>query len=207
MLPAAATTAGGRRGRPRLPCSTARRSTAGRRSAAGRRTGSRGAAIVGEVVTGSKHVPAHREDVRGLSAQLDCKLDVPGNSGIQFRSHQDTNKRAAARLRRPVRIPPSPRAGPAGTDAEGPPRLALPPTATPSAKAFKLNDWNHFVIEARGPHLRTWLNGVALAPTCSTRWSSEGFIALQVHSGKAGKIRWKNITIVDDGQSHRPALL
>ena len=167
-----------------------------------------GGEIVGVVGPGSNTFLRTEKTYGDFRLELDCKLDVPGNSGIQFRSHQDKNKQGNDHVfGYQCEIDPSPRAWTAGIYAEGTPRGWLYPlTGHPEAqKAFKLKDWNHFVIEARGPHLRTWLNGVACADMLDTM-ELEGFIALQVHSGKAGKIRWKNITIVDDGPSHwRPA--
>ena len=53
---------------------------------------------------------------------------------------------------------------------------------------------------ACGPHLRTWLNGVPCADLIDAM-ELEGFIALQVHAGKAGQIRFKNVRLKDLGQS------
>ncbi len=64
-------------------------------------------------------------------------------------------------------------------------------------KAFKADDWNEFTIEAKGKHLRTWVNGVPCADFVDEGEEAdlEGFIALQVHQGKQGQIRWRNIRI------------
>jgi hypothetical protein len=53
---------------------------------------------------------------------------------------------------------------------------------------------------ACGPHLRTWLNGVPCADLIDTM-DLEGFIALQVHAGKEGQIRWRNVRLKDLGRS------
>jgi len=50
------------------------------------------------------------------------------------------------------------------------------------------------VIEARGPHIRTWLNGVLCTDLLDTA-DLEGFIALQVHAAKEGALRWRHIRI------------
>jgi hypothetical protein len=65
---------------------------------------------------------------------------------------------------------------------------------TTAQEAFKLNDWNSFVIVACGPSIRTWVNGVPCADLIDTM-DADGFIALQVHAGKQGRIRWKNIRL------------
>jgi 3-keto-disaccharide hydrolase len=73
-------------------------------------------------------------------------------------------------------------------------------------KARKLGDWNHVKIEARGRHIRTWLNGVPAADFTDNDekgFTPSGFVALQVHSvgGKTEplEVRWKNIklTVLD----------
>ena len=56
------------------------------------------------------------------------------------------------------------------------------------------------MIEARGPALKTWVNGVPCADLLDT-WELEGLIALQVHVAKQGRIRWRNIRIKDLGRS------
>ncbi|MFC2107607.1 DUF1080 domain-containing protein [Bacteroidota bacterium] len=66
--------------------------------------------------------------------------------------------------------------------------------------AFKLDDWNHFRVEAIGNNIRTWLNGVPCANLIDEQ-SSSGFIGLQVHGvykpEDVGKeIVWKNIRII-----------
>src|SRR5262249_31487712 len=53
---------------------------------------------------------------------------------------------------------------------------------------------------AHGPVVTTWLNGVACADLIDAE-DLDGFIALQVHAGKEGRIRWKNIVLTDYGRS------
>ncbi|WP_200390588.1 3-keto-disaccharide hydrolase [Roseibacillus ishigakijimensis] len=63
-------------------------------------------------------------------------------------------------------------------------------------KVFKWDDWNTIVIKCEGNHLQTWLNGEKRADYTDTNdehTTLEGFIALQVHSGKSGDILWKNL--------------
>ncbi|MBL8210338.1 MAG: DUF1080 domain-containing protein, partial [Bryobacterales bacterium] len=71
-------------------------------------------------------------------------------------------------------------------------------------KAIKDNEWNHYRIEARGDHMRVWVNGV---PCADLRDAADltGFIALQVHSFKGdspAEVSWRNIRIQDLGK-HR----
>ena len=64
-------------------------------------------------------------------------------------------------------------------------------------KIFKWDDWNQIRIVANGNHFQIWLNGeirvdyIDVAP----EFTSEGFIALQIHSGKAADVRWRNLRL------------
>lgn len=132
--------------------------------------------------------------------KVECKLDVPSNSGIQFRSHQRADKKGNGRVYGyQCEIDPSGRKWTAGIYDEGNRGWLFPLTGKPKAQeAFKLTEWNSFVIEARGPWLKTTLNGVPCADLLDAE-ELEGFIALQVHSAKEGQIRWRNIFINDMG--------
>jgi hypothetical protein len=157
-----------------------------------------GDAIVGVVNPESKRNTFLRtkKTYRNFRLELDSKLDIPGNSGIQFRSHQ----RAAEDGRvygYQYEVDPSPRAWTAGIYDEGNRGWLFPLTGLPEAqKAYKPDAWNHFVIAARGPLIKTWLNGVPCADLIDTL-DDEGFIALQVHAGNEGQIRWKNINLTE----------
>ena len=73
----------------------------------------------------------------------------------------------------------------------------------PAQRAFRQGTWNHIRVEAIGPAIRTWINGVH-ATNLVDDMTAEGFIALQVHGigreEQAGKtIRWRNLRIMTDG--------
>lgn len=63
-----------------------------------------------------------------------------------------------------------------------------------ASKAIRHDDWNQIRIEARGASLKTWINDVPAADIVDGL-DAEGFIALQVHSGDEGIMRWRNIHI------------
>eukprot|EP00752_Nemacystus_decipiens_P018891 g16947.t1 len=69
--------------------------------------------------------------------------------------------------------------------------------------AIKLDDWNEVHIETRGASLKTWINGVP-AVDIVDGLDSEGFIALQVHEGEQGQIRWRNIRIQEHPVKAKP---
>jgi hypothetical protein len=65
-------------------------------------------------------------------------------------------------------------------------------------KLIKRDDWNKLRVEARGPSIKTYLNG-ELRADLKDSVSLDGFIALQVHSvGEVEKpmhVSWKNLRI------------
>lgn len=65
------------------------------------------------------------------------------------------------------------------------------------AKLFKKDDWNEIRILAEGNHIKIWLNGELRVDYKdeAPEFTPEGFIGLQVHSGKAANVSWRNIRI------------
>jgi hypothetical protein len=69
----------------------------------------------------------------------------------------------------------------------------------PAARqAFRQGEWNRFRIEARGPSIKTWLNGVPAADLRDDL-TPAGFIALQVHGvgdrTDPLEVRWRNLRL------------
>ncbi len=64
-------------------------------------------------------------------------------------------------------------------------------------KIFKWDDWNEIRIVCKGKHIQIWLNGKERVDykDDAPEFTPEGFFALQVHSGKSCKVRWKNLRI------------
>jgi len=71
----------------------------------------------------------------------------------------------------------------------------------PARQAFKTWDWNTFRIEAIGNNIRVWINGVPATNLINDKYS-KGYIALKIHSLKAGEkgedvlTYFKNIRII-----------
>jgi hypothetical protein len=161
-----------------------------------------GDTIVGKVGPGSNTFLRTEKTYGDFILKLDLKLDIPGNSGIQFRSHQQPSSDGNGRVfGYQCEVDPSARAWSGGLYDEARRGWLYPLEGHPAAqKAFKVSDWNNYTIMACGPHLRTWLNGVPCADLIDTM-DLEGFIALQVHAGKEGQICWRNVRLKDLGQS------
>jgi len=70
-------------------------------------------------------------------------------------------------------------------------------------KAFRPGDWNHYRVEAIGPRLRTWVNGVPAADIADEA-DARGFIAFQVHAisdadASAGpQVRFRKVRVITD---------
>lgn len=156
--------------------------------------------IVGRVGPGRNTFLCTDKTYGDFIFKVELKLDVPGNSGIQIRSHKRPD---GVVFGYQCEVDPSARAWSGGIYDESRRGWLYPLNNTDkeeARKAFKVNDWNEFVIEAKGPSIKTWLNGVPCADLKDTA-DLEGLIALQVHSGKQGQIRWRNIRIKDLGRS------
>lgn len=63
------------------------------------------------------------------------------------------------------------------------------------AKLVKPQDWNDFVITARGSHITIDLNGTRIIDRNDPKFSPSGIIALQVHVGPPMEVRFKDIKI------------
>ncbi|MGB5244198.1 MAG: DUF1080 domain-containing protein [Lutimonas sp.] len=133
--------------------------------------------------------------------ELDFWVDPALNSGIQIRSNSYPYYRDGVVHGYQIEIDPSKRAWSGGIYDEQRRGWLYDLNDNPTAqKAFKLNDWNHYRIEAIGDHIETWINGVPAANLIDDT-NSKGFIALQVHSihgdQKEGMlVKWKNVKIL-----------
>ena len=166
--------------------------------------------LVGRTVPGQPNSFLSTEKKYGdFILELDLKVDVRMNSGIQFRSELNdgndqcevTDTHTPNRVHGyQMEIDPSSRAWSGGVYDEARRGWLYPLEYNTAAKtAFKNNVWNHYKIEAIGTSIRTWVNGVPCAHIIDNMTPS-GFISLQVHeigdSKDAGQeVRWKNIKI------------
>ena len=62
-------------------------------------------------------------------------------------------------------------------------------------KHVKVDDWNTYVIEADGSRVRTWINGKACVDLDDAKISRRGLFALQIHSGGAIEVRFKEFKL------------
>jgi mono/diheme cytochrome c family protein len=138
-----------------------------------------------------------------FSLKMQMRWDELGNSGVLFRSHQrerredakgegESNGRAYGYQ---FELDHSPRSWSGGVyDEARRGWLANLENNPQASSAIRLDDWNDIEIEARGATIKTWINGVPAADIIDGL-DAQGFIALQVHQGKTGTIRWRHIRL------------
>lgn len=129
----------------------------------------------------------------------DVKFDVPGNSGIQFRSQQRENDGRVYGYQ--CEIDPGERRYSGGIYDEARRGWLFPLWGQSYEKArgaLQRKQWNRFTIKVQGRRLQTWVNGIPCSDYTDTDvkdFTPRGFIALQVHGGKEGQIRWRHLRI------------
>lgn len=64
----------------------------------------------------------------------------------------------------------------------------------------KPGQWNDYAIEAKGSHVRTWINGKLCVDIEDAKLSRRGIIALQIHSGPAMEVRFKALQLEVTGE-------
>jgi putative membrane-bound dehydrogenase-like protein len=147
----------------------------------------------GEIVGRSPGIPHNSFLVSDLQADdfklsFDVKLvDNVGNSGVQFRSvpvngyHELEGYQADAG------------AGWWGKLYEEHGRELL---WDKSGEEFlKPGEWNHYEIRAEGSHIQTWLNGHKCVDLFDPNGKRRGQFGLQIHSGPALEVRFRNLQL------------
>lgn len=167
----------------------------------------RDGAIVGTVVEG---VPANSflvtEELFGdFVFECEFKADPGINSGIQFRSAPPDGQERKRVYGYQFEIDPTPRALTGGLYEEGRRGWFQPPANNGAPKEewnrkhgdqHKPGAWNQVRIEARGNHIKTWLNGHPLADYVDRDEAvrvKRGFFGLQVHSTKKQELFGKQV--------------
>ncbi len=157
--------------------------------------------IIGTTQTGTPNTfLATEKEYADFILEFEVWCDASLNSGVQFRSLSKPDYQNGRVHGYQVEIDPSPRAFSGGIYDEARRGWLYTLADHPKAQqAFRNGQWNKYRIEAIGPEIRTWVNGINTANLVDQETAS-GFIALQVHSIRgeelAGRnIRWRNIRI------------
>lgn len=148
--------------------------------------------ILGRIGGGGQSFLVSDEVYGDYVFEVDLINEDAGNSGVQFRSHLNDQGRLFGYQ---MEVDPSERSWSGGLYDEYRRAWLDNLQDNPAGRAtFGSGEWNRYRIEARGPWLRAWVNGVptmdhvdVLDPT--------GHFALQVHSGNNTRMRWKNFKL------------
>ena len=141
------------------------------------------------------------DDYGDFIMEIDVMIPYGLNCGIQIRSESKPDYRDGRVHGYQVELDPSTRKWTAGIYDEARRGWLYPLTRNPKgADAFQVGNWNHLRIEAIGPHIRTWVNGVQCANLVDDMTAS-GFIGLQVHSIRDAsqeglEVHYKNIKML-----------
>lgn len=151
----------------------------------------------------------YEKEFANFILKFDFKAIVPGNSGVQVRSHLRPRGDKEQLFGYQAEIDPSPKNETGRIYDEGRRGFKFkrtwlddtsPETIQAAQATFKEGDWNSMEVQCVGPSIRTWVNGVAVANIFDP-CDLSGLIGLQIHAGKAGTIAWRNIRIKDLGAS------
>ena len=161
--------------------------------------------ILGTCVPGSAstYLCTNKTDYSDFIFTCDLIWDVDGNTGVQVRSQFKTETKKG--VERTVVFGPqielegfSKGRGWSGAiygQSCGGYFYPLWLKGHDTARKALIKDWNRVTVSARGDEVKTWINGVPCSNWVGDGTYLEGFFALQVHSGEAGTMRFKNLRI------------
>jgi len=152
-------------------------------------------AIYGEGVTDEYGYLATEESYRDFHLFLRFRCEADGNSGVYLHTKFEggTPKIAGGRQ---IEIDRKIGGHTGGIYGDGKGWIVWP--APELETVIKPRDWNGLLIVVEGNRYRSYLNGVEMIDfTYPSPGSKEGPIALQLHSGGEGKMRFKDIYIRD----------
>jgi hypothetical protein len=147
--------------------------------------------ILGEAVTREYGYLATEKTYRDFELTAKFKAEGMGNSGIFFHSSLTGTDIAGVQ----AEVDPRPGMHTGGLyESAGREWLVKP---RPEAeKALRIGGWNDMRVLVEGPHVRTWVNGVAAVDYVDPGPKyTDGVIALQLHAGGEGRMRFKDIRI------------
>lgn len=146
--------------------------------------GMRGGELVGSSVPKSKNTfYTTKQTYSDFELTYEVRVDPRLNSGVQIRSHVvgGAGNRSGNLRGYQIEVDPSDRAYTAGIYDEARRGWLRPLHTAPYARrAFKPDEWNEVRVVARGPVIRTWVNGVPAAEIFDAA-DADGHIGFQVH--------------------------
>lgn len=158
-------------------------------------------AIYGEGVTKKYGYLATEKTYRDFHLSLRFKCEASGNSGVYIHTSFEPGT-ATVTAGRQVEIDRTIGHHSGGVYGDSKGWIVWP--APELETVIRPNDWNEMLIKVEGQRYVTYLNGVQMIdftyPTKNPpdpKVATEGVIALQLHSGGEGRMRFKDIWIRD----------
>ncbi len=151
--------------------------------------------IYGEGITSEYGYLATEKTYRDFHMRLSFKCEADGNSGVYLHTtfEGDTPKVIAGRQ---IEIDRTLNHHTGGLYGDGKGWVAWPRPETETI--LRPNDWNDMLILVEGNHYQVWLNGMQILDfTYPSPDAEEGVIALQLHSGGEGRMRFKDLFVRD----------
>ena len=172
-----------------------------------------------EVVDGEIHLSTEKKgkfflmfDKTFSDFVFEAEVKMPegkSNSGFMFRSHWDKEKGRVFGYQ--AEVDPGSRAWSGALFDEKRRRYFVSPNrdhaASETAKqasidafrkragdSFKRNDWNHYRIECKGPHIKIFVNGT-LTTDVQDEMDASGYFGLQHHGEEGKRYRFRNIRV------------
>jgi hypothetical protein len=147
--------------------------------------------ILGEAVTKAYGYLATEKTYKNFEMTGKFKAEGTGNSGIFYHSTIDGVNITGVQ----VEVDPRPNGHTGGLYESGGRNWLVWPNPA-GEKAMKAGEWNDVRFSVQGNYIQTWVNGVkALDYTDPAPKYSDGVIALQLHSGGEGKMRFKELRV------------
>lgn len=141
--------------------------------------------------------------------EFDAKTDPVLNSGVMIRGQSRPDYRNGVVHGYQAEIDPSSRRWSGGMyDEQRRQWLYTLGRNEPARQAFRSGGWNHYRVEAIGPRIRTWINGVP-ATDIADATDARGFIAFQVHAipdadaARHPEVRFRDVRIITDAAAAR----
>ncbi|MEM9158976.1 MAG: DUF1080 domain-containing protein [Verrucomicrobiota bacterium] len=162
----------------------------------------KGNTIVGTCVPGSPstYLSTTKDDYADFIFTAELKWEVDGNTGFMFRGQQKPGGKGGVTVFGPqaeMEHEAKQRGWSGGIYGQSAGGWAYPlwlGAHKKARKAIDYSDWNRLTVEAKGNVVKTWINGIPAAHWINDEYK-KGFFSLQVHSGKQGKIHFRNIKV------------
>ena len=151
--------------------------------------------IFGEGITKEYGYLATEKKYTDFHLSLRFKCEASGNSGVYFHTEFEPGTPTVTQGRQ-IEIDRGVGHHTGGVYGDGKGWLAWP--APEFEAVIRPGDWNDMLIKVEGNHYTVYLNGIQILNyTYPSPVATEGVIALQLHAGGEGRMRFKDIWLRD----------